>query len=239
MRCVRFFRWGLRRSPLQAQEPKHRLLRSRRGPMLSPAFSISPIELWRQIGTADAPQLIDVRRRDIYESTPGLLPASIWQEPTELPRWISTLDRTRPIVVACKAGKELSQLIAAELRGAGYRGVDAGRRQLRLERRRAADGRSRHADAVRAAAAQRLGDAAAAEDRPHRLPLADPPLHRRRARKSCSSIRPMSKPRRPKSAAFRSTSPMSKSRMTASAAASTPCSSCSAWKASRRWRGWR
>lgn len=88
--------------------------------MLSLAFSISPTELWHQIGTADAPQLIDVRRRDIYESTPGLLPASVWQEPTELPRWIATLDRTRPIVVACKAGKELSQFITAELRGAGY-----------------------------------------------------------------------------------------------------------------------
>jgi rhodanese-related sulfurtransferase len=89
--------------------------------MLSPAFSISPTELWHLIGTADAPQLIDVRRRDIYESTPGLLPASIWQEPTELPRWIATLDPERPIVVACKAGKELSQSITAELRGAGYR----------------------------------------------------------------------------------------------------------------------
>jgi len=88
--------------------------------MLSPAFSISPTELWHLVGTADAPQLIDVRRRDIYESTPGLLPASIWQEPTELPRWIATLDPARPIVVACKAGKELSQFITAELRGAGY-----------------------------------------------------------------------------------------------------------------------
>jgi rhodanese-related sulfurtransferase len=88
--------------------------------MLSPAFSISPKELWHAIGTADAPQLIDVRRRDIYESTPGLLPTSIWQEPTELARWIATLDRVRPIVVACKAGKELSQYITAELRGAGY-----------------------------------------------------------------------------------------------------------------------
>ena len=88
--------------------------------MLSPAFSISPTQLWHRIGTAHAPQVIDVRRRDIYESTPGLLPASIWQEPTELPRWVGTLDRTRPIVVACKAGKELSQFITAELRGAGY-----------------------------------------------------------------------------------------------------------------------
>jgi rhodanese-related sulfurtransferase len=88
--------------------------------MLSPVFSISPTELWHLIGTADAPQLIDVRRRDIYESTPGLLPASVWREPTELAQWIGTIDPARPIVVACKAGKELSQFITAELRGAGY-----------------------------------------------------------------------------------------------------------------------
>jgi rhodanese-related sulfurtransferase len=88
--------------------------------MPSPSYSISPQQLWHLIGTADAPQLIDVRRRDIYESTPGVLPASIWQEPTEFGRWGPTLDRARPIVVACKAGKELSQFITAELRGAGY-----------------------------------------------------------------------------------------------------------------------
>ncbi len=35
-------------------------------------------------------------------------------------------------------------------------------------------------DRLRAEAAQPVGDAAAAEDRPHRLPVADPPLPRRR-----------------------------------------------------------
>ncbi|MSO66983.1 MAG: sulfurtransferase [Pseudolabrys sp.] len=88
--------------------------------MLSPNFSFSPKELWHLIGTADAPQIVDVRRRDIYESTPGLLPASIWQDPAALAQWIATLDRQRPIVVACKAGKELSQFVTAELRSAGY-----------------------------------------------------------------------------------------------------------------------
>src|SRR3954464_8456208 len=111
---------GQRRSPLQAQEPKHRLLRLRRGLMLSPAYAITPQQLWHLIGTADAPQLIDVRRREIVDSLPGLLPTSIWREPTEYARWIPSLDKTRPVVVACKAGKELSQFITAELRGAGY-----------------------------------------------------------------------------------------------------------------------
>ncbi len=88
--------------------------------MLSPDFSISPQDLWHLIGTADAPQLVDVRRHDIYESTPGLLPASTWRDPGAYADWIATLDRQRPIVVACKAGKELSQFVTAELRGAGY-----------------------------------------------------------------------------------------------------------------------
>jgi rhodanese-related sulfurtransferase len=88
--------------------------------MLSPSYSISPKELWHLIGTADAPQLVDVRRRDVYESTPGLLPASIWHDPAEFARSSPALDRQRPIVIAGKAGKELSQFVTAELRGAGY-----------------------------------------------------------------------------------------------------------------------
>jgi len=83
-------------------------------------YSISPTELWHLIGTASAPQIVDVRRRDIYEANPGLLPTSVWREPTEFANWVTTLDRTRPIVAACKAGKELSQFVTAELRGAGY-----------------------------------------------------------------------------------------------------------------------
>jgi rhodanese-related sulfurtransferase len=88
--------------------------------MLSASYSISPKELWHLIGTADAPQLVDVRRRDVYESTPGLLPASIWHDPAEFARWSPALDSARPIVIACKAGKELSQFVTAQLRGAGY-----------------------------------------------------------------------------------------------------------------------
>jgi rhodanese-related sulfurtransferase len=88
--------------------------------MLSPSYSISPNDLWRLIGTAHAPQLVDVCRRDIYDSRAGQLPASTWQDPSEFARWSPALDRQRPIVVACKAGKELSQFITAELREAGF-----------------------------------------------------------------------------------------------------------------------
>jgi rhodanese-related sulfurtransferase len=88
--------------------------------MLAQSYSISPVELWNLIATPRAPQIVDVRRRDIYESMPGLLPGSVWREPTVYGDWIASLDRSRPIVVACKAGQELSQYITAELRGLGY-----------------------------------------------------------------------------------------------------------------------
>ena len=44
--------------------------------MLSPSFSISPKDLWHAIATHDAPQLVDVRRRDAYEQSPQLLPGA-------------------------------------------------------------------------------------------------------------------------------------------------------------------
>ncbi len=88
--------------------------------MLAAGFFISPQELWRLIGTADAPQIIDVRRRDIYEASEHVLPASVWHEPGDVSRWADSLDAARPIVLTCKKGEQLSQLAAAELREAGY-----------------------------------------------------------------------------------------------------------------------
>lgn len=82
-------------------------------------FSISASELWNLIGTSRAPRIIDTRRREIYESAPGMLPGASWRDPQMAAQWTPALDRSRPIVVACKAGHELSQMIAADLRGQG------------------------------------------------------------------------------------------------------------------------
>ena len=48
--------------------------------MLSPGFSISPKDLWNAIATQDAPQMVDVRRREAYAESPHLLPGAIWRE---------------------------------------------------------------------------------------------------------------------------------------------------------------
>ncbi len=87
--------------------------------MSASPFFISPHDLWSLVGTTQAPQLIDVRRRDIYDSAIGVLPGSRWHDPAEWTALASTLDRERPVVVACKLGHQLSQTAGAALRANG------------------------------------------------------------------------------------------------------------------------
>ncbi|HVG50402.1 MAG TPA: chromate resistance protein ChrB domain-containing protein [Xanthobacteraceae bacterium] len=87
---------------------------------MSVNFSISPQDLWSLIATPRAPQVIDVRRREARDSSLGVLPGARWCDAREVARWSGTLDRARPIAVACKAGHELSQSVVAELRAAGF-----------------------------------------------------------------------------------------------------------------------
>jgi rhodanese-related sulfurtransferase len=84
--------------------------------MLSPGFSISPKDLWNAIATQDAPQIVDVRRRDAYNESPHLLPGAVWRDAAKATEWATEFNVTRPIVVACKAGHEMSQSAAAQLR---------------------------------------------------------------------------------------------------------------------------
>ncbi len=87
--------------------------------MLSASYFISPNDLWNLIGSAQAPQIVDTRRRDAYDASPGVLPTASWVD-AKNGDWIGSIDRTRPVVVACKAAHEMSQMVAAELRARGY-----------------------------------------------------------------------------------------------------------------------
>jgi len=88
--------------------------------MHSASFFISPHDLWTLIGTARAPQIVDVRKREIYDAAPGLLPTAAWRDIHALPQWKGELDRARPVVFACRLGHHMSQTPAAELRGEGF-----------------------------------------------------------------------------------------------------------------------
>lgn len=84
------------------------------------SFFVSPTDVWAKIGTADAPRILDVRRRDVHEAAAGVIPASQWMEPASADDWIPTLDPAHPVVAVCKAGHELSQMVAAKLRQQGF-----------------------------------------------------------------------------------------------------------------------
>ncbi|HZP69751.1 MAG TPA: sulfurtransferase/chromate resistance protein [Pseudolabrys sp.] len=85
--------------------------------MLSPAYSISPKDLWNAIATHDAPCIVDVRRHDTYRQSAQLLPGALWRDAGKIREWTGDLD-ARPVVIACKAGHEMSQGVAARLREA-------------------------------------------------------------------------------------------------------------------------
>ena len=87
--------------------------------MHSASYFISPNDLWSLIGTARAPQIVDVRRRDVYDTADGVLPAAIWRDIAEIEQWSVSLDPDRPVVFACRLAHQMSQIAAAHLRGEG------------------------------------------------------------------------------------------------------------------------
>ena len=82
------------------------------------SFFVSPTDVWSKIGTAAAPRLLDVRRREVYAAASGVIPASAWVDPADDDS-IRAIAHTQPLVVACKAGHELSQMVAAKLQQRG------------------------------------------------------------------------------------------------------------------------
>jgi rhodanese-related sulfurtransferase len=87
--------------------------------MPSPSFFVSPQQIWSLIGTADAPTVLDVCRRKIYDEGPGVIPTAQWRQPETYPEWAPAVPADRPVVLACRYGHNLSQMIAAELRARG------------------------------------------------------------------------------------------------------------------------
>src|SRR5947208_2761493 len=89
--------------------------------MSSASFLVSPQELWPRLGTGEAPVILDVCRASIHDAMAGLIPTSTWRQPEAHEQWVQQLDGARPIVLACRYGHNLSQMVAADLRQGGLR----------------------------------------------------------------------------------------------------------------------
>ena len=88
--------------------------------MLSASYSISAQDLWNLTATPRAPLILDVRRRDAFDKSSEILPGAAWRDAALTEQWAADLDRAGTIVVACKAGHEMSQMTASRLRAAGF-----------------------------------------------------------------------------------------------------------------------
>ena len=90
-------------------------------------FMIAPEELWRKIGTSDAPFIVDVRKAEAIAKSNDLLPGAVLCDPHDATSW-NFGHGPRTIVVACVHGHQRSQMAAAQLRarGLGARVLDGG-----------------------------------------------------------------------------------------------------------------
>ncbi|HEY8356067.1 MAG TPA: chromate resistance protein ChrB domain-containing protein [Ramlibacter sp.] len=81
---------------------------------------ISPAELAPLLGRADAPLLLDVRRRERFAASDTLLAAARWCAPEAVAALVAD-EPARDVVVYCAYGHEVSQDAAQALRAAGWR----------------------------------------------------------------------------------------------------------------------
>jgi rhodanese-related sulfurtransferase len=84
---------------------------------------LSPLELYRQLGTATAPLVVDVRAAEDFAADDAMIVGAVRRVPETVDQWRHDLPAGRPAAVYCVHGREVGQTVAARLADAG---VDAG-----------------------------------------------------------------------------------------------------------------
>src|SRR4051794_6533601 len=109
------------------------------------AHSISSHDLYTHLGTAAAPLLIDVRRREAFDADKFLIIGAARRLPDDVSKWQNAAPAGKPIVAYCAHGHEVSQGVASTLRSIGMtaaylEGGIAGWQERKLPTRRKRDG---------------------------------------------------------------------------------------------------
>ncbi|MCK9919523.1 chromate resistance protein [Microbacteriaceae bacterium K1510] len=60
-----------------------------------------------------------MRPHDMFDESAALIPGAVWRDVTQVANWAADFD-DHSIVVACKAGHDISQLAVAQLRALGF-----------------------------------------------------------------------------------------------------------------------
>lgn len=80
---------------------------------------LSVSALFASLGHAVSPLVIDVRRREAFESASDFIASATWRDPFAVADWAKYLPRHRHIAVYCVHGHEISQHVADALRATG------------------------------------------------------------------------------------------------------------------------
>jgi rhodanese-related sulfurtransferase len=86
--------------------------------MYGPAPRLSAQQLYAQLGTARAPAVLDVRKRDVFDADDRLIIGAVRYDSEASTEWLNSVPTRRPVVIYCAHGGEVSQTAATELQRA-------------------------------------------------------------------------------------------------------------------------
>ena len=157
--------------------PKYRVPISQRAHACHHIFRFHPINYPDSSAPGNAPTMIDVRIDEDFAADPRLIPGAARRAHPEVQEWASQLTG-QSVVVVCQKGQKLSEGTAAWLRHTSVAAEVLEGGHVGWRQSRSADGPGRQDTGTGRARPHGLGNAITAQDRPHRVPVADPPLHR-------------------------------------------------------------
>lgn len=83
--------------------------------------TITPAELNELLLSKEKPTLLDVRRKEDYDSAPSGIGAAQWQDPSQVAQWLPTLPQGQEVIVYCVRGGSVSQSVQKQLAEAGIK----------------------------------------------------------------------------------------------------------------------
>lgn len=80
---------------------------------------VTASELMQQMGLANPPAVLDVRKRHAYEADQQQIPGAVWLDPEQVKAWAPALAKEQAVVVYCIKGQEVGRDCAAALQQQG------------------------------------------------------------------------------------------------------------------------
>ena len=90
--------------------------------------TITVAELTALLDKGESISLIDVRRKQDYDSDARMIPGACWRDPEEVDEWSGELSELRDVIVYCVKGGSVSKSISQRLleKGLNVRYIEGG-----------------------------------------------------------------------------------------------------------------